>query len=1139
MFVVATGSFAQLATGTINASGLGMMIGESTRLDAANDIDNLAADNMAQTIFSDIDDLTVSTVSVNGMEVIGMTLENADLKLTAGGDTLLDDFISIGDGNAIIVSDGLLVQSVGDGDGVDGVIFADGLGLIVSGDTSLENLSNEIGNISGNLQGNAILGNSTDLNVGTVVVDAMETKGVEAESDLVLFVDGDISQTALIVVNGTTLLSVSGDVCLTGAGCDADGANENDFVGRVDAFADSHVEIADSNDLLVGVITVSNQIRLRAGDGESGAIQIEDALTTTDLGGRVLLQADQGIAQSSSSVITTDNLLLGSASNFDARQGDVTLGGNNMVQNIAANIDAELVFTNRRDLEISPLEFSSNCSDFNESLTGIDVVSLVINVTAGDMTSGSLSDASGTATIVQSNADFNVANEIILGDGDAMLEFTDQLIDNLLENNVSEQVVRISASGNRGGPAEADILATSNVSLYVDSSIIFGDVNVDGLLFVDSVEAFPTNGAAGDILQSMKTDNVDSIISASNAAFVSNASVQLTNTSFDRLAVDANQHHSMLTQPFVLNENIGTTFTGSIDANVFADLAAAQFLLNGNPATPLDGILDVEDGFLDDGFFEDNNDFVNPYRVGAIVVNNKTLDLVSFESLALNADQLANVTDSTFAVTTYGDNYFETAEFYDLNLNGNVAVTSVFSNITVVAGNTLSLNDGAELRRIDDGFVVGLVNTKQAGFATDHFVLVDPRSILVVPGDAAFSDLNAQVDSAIGFQAFDLFIGNPGEKSFNIIAGWFVADVSPAEAIDPAFQQSLLQLPGDMTSDFLLADLANFGQGVSAFSLRIESIVDGVQPSLTLTNITQFEQSFFAGQSFLLSQIFVTNDARINLFEDAGSTDLNFTQEVIPTRTVVQNPEVIVVSKPSFNIPETPGAAPQQIFSFVSLVQEPEARPIPTDQQPESYFEIRYTADDDGIFEESFKWTDLNDDPDAIRAALEKAILNNNEEFWPETQDADQGNWTDKIKSKNQIKPGLYYIFEVQEGQTIPEPVDAPVDRTDIENLVEPGSSSEVTQAEDIQFPFDLPANSERVDIVTEQELLTKPVAFDRTEFSAATNSAMLGSMLLLGQCLLNKEKEPSAGSTTNKYQQNNLFSRASRFRRRNQNRMG
>ena len=1122
LFISAPGTVTQTEAGTINTDKLGLMVG-SAFLRSANDVNEIAANNSDETIIYDVDDVVVSTVSIASgsiyeMEAVGISTIDANAKVIAGDDIMIDDRIDLGSGNLLLVTTGDLTQSTGDPDGIDGKIISSSLGLMVGGITDLSNPDNEIQNFSADNVGNTSLANGIDISISSVEVDSMMVEGVKLESDFDLQIAGSVDQTSAIVVAGSTIIHADGNICLTGGDCDSDGVNDNDFIGSISIVAGDIIEIADTNQLMVDQASAAIQIYLRSGDGDSGALHLAGDLTTTSADGQILLQSDSGITQSpSNSVITTQNLLLGSSNILDARNGNVELLGDNQIANIAANIEGSLDFTNRQSLMISPLNYTSICNDLEQSFAGILVDSVTFNVTANPLNpdTGDLTDASDAVLIINNSANFNVAGNIVLGDSDAILAFTGQHIDDLLSDNVAVNFVQISAAGNAANADGSDILATQNVSLFVDSTIILGDSNVNELLFIDTVESPEGEYSAGDILQTQNAESEVSLIDSSQAAFVSAASVQLTNTSFDQLAIDANVNHSLLIHPFIINASIGSTFTGSIDANIFADLAASQFMLNGN--IPIPGVFDVEDAFTTDGFFAGNNEFVNALRVGSIIVNQDAVELVAFDDLGLSALQIEDVSNTAAAITSVGDAYVESLGNSNIDISANLDVTNVFSNITIVAGQDVTLHNGAELRRLDQLDLVGLVNTIQGMFSSDHFILDDPRSVIEAPGDVAFSDLNAQLDSAVGYQLFDFFFGNSGEFSFNVIAGWFVSGVSPSQAIDAGFQPTLLQEMTDITGEFLLSDFANFGQGISAFSLRMPSLIEGMDTALSLTNTSQFDQSYFADKSFLLSQIFVTNDARINLFADGGSTDLNFTQEILPTRTVVENPEPIVVATPTFNVPETPGSAPHEAPTFVNFIQDPESQPIQTERPAQSYFRVKYTADDDGFFEEVFKWEDPNDDPDAIRAALENAVLDEN--GWPDT-DNSEGNWTERIKEENEVKPGLYFIFEVQEEQELPEPVDAPVNRTDIENLIEPDLGESAPPATDSAdsapaLPTFFDRNSERL------------------ELSEATKQAYVGSALLFAQCLI-KRKNNSSQPTRDWNAGTNMFSRASRLIRNN-----
>ena len=1130
-FVSAGGEIGQSASGNIIARQLGMMVSGQVRLDAQNDVDRLAGNNSAFTLFNDVNELEIAHVeigqgTVDFMSVAGLQNGMGSAKLVVADDLLISETIGADSGVLLLDVGGDLLQTS------DGTLSAAYLGTMVDGTTNLL-AQNMIEVLAADNLGATNFINTIDLSIGSVALDGMQIANLSVANDLTFDVFGDLVQTQAIVVVGDTVMRVDGKICLNGAVNGDAEINENDFIGTVSAFAGTALEIEDATALTVVDATAEQQIRFRSGDGGSGELVLLGRLETLAGDGRILLQSDSGVIQApDQGSISTHDLMLGSSSIADARQGDFMLNGINTVENIAVHLVDQLQYSNFGDLNIAPLTYDSRCDDYVETFNGLYLGSVLFNVSADGSESGSLTDAADAQTIIMTAAHFQVTGMIELGDGFATLDFADHDISNLLGQNVAPSSLTIGVAAS---PAHS-------ASLFIDSSVILGDVFVSDRLFIDTIEGESLTSAAGDILQTMNSDLAPSSIFANDAIFVSRASVQLTNTYFDRLAIESSRFVSSAIDPFSQNTAIDSTFTGSIDADVFANDLTQTFLLAGDSNRPVNGVFNVGQRFIESGFELGNNEFVNSARIGAIIVNNSELNLVSFDSLDLSIDQLQDVVDPAVAARSLGDVYVETQNGHHLNVISDVSVTSGVSNITAIAGNSLTLSEGAEFSRSDAEGLIGRVNRLQSGFSHDAFIFDDPRSVIDAPGDAAFSDVNSQLDSAIGFQDFRFYFGNPGEKSFNLIIGWFVDFVTPSQAIDPAFQQTLVQQVTQTTAEFLLVDFANFGQPVSAYTIGLESQLLGAQQPLALTNGSQFDQLFFGDRSYLLSQAFLTNDARINLFEDGGTTDLNFTEEVLPTRTVVENPEPIVVATPTFEIPESVGALPQAAYAFVNLIQDPENPPIVTEQQPESFFLIRYTADDDGVFEESFKWSDANDDPDAIRAAIEDAQLFEGEDnYWPETSGEGEGGWFEKIKQENKVRPGLYFIFEVQEGQLIPEPVDAPVDRTDIENLLIPDEES--TSDNDVSGWMDSgESNSNQLPRVTEilPEESSVPtetnslVEKSNFRFSAKTRHALLGSSLLLAQSILiRNQSEREAGGQTDLCFGKNVFSRASRWARR------
>lgn len=972
-----------------------------------------------------------------------------------------------------------------------------------------------------------------ELNLGQNDHDFDTIQGT-AINDIVVNDVNALSITSLQSQNGLIFVMAEGDLSL---GNSANGVVISDPLQTMDP--NDSITLISSN----GSVTVAGPVENIAGASialSAGTEITLDSNVVSEGGNIALSTAGGNLNQTDNSIIVSERLDVVFA-------GNANLNSLNQVDELAATVGGDFSFTNVGDLDIvvSALSFPDGITvggDLDLTVDGNLNQATVLNVAGTSRLNvlGDFLDAPDANSFFGSTTALNVSGEIVLGDGDAVLLFNQQNIEQLLDDAVSANFLSISAAGNGGNLDGSDVVATTNAALFVDSSIIFGDVNIAGELFVDTIE---TNSIVGDILQTMSSLQTDSLIQAGSAAFIASGSVQLTNTQFATVSVQTTNNFAAQIQPFQTNRLIGSTFTGSLDANVLSGSIGSDTFLAGG-VLPVSGVSELEQEFNEDGFFAGNNDFVNSTRVGSIIVNQTDLQLVSFESQNLNAVQLEDVVNSSSSISSLGDVYVETNFGFDLITAANVELESAASNATLVAGDELTLEDGVEIRRSEAGELAGLVNSlfrNESG--SDLFELNNPRSAFEAPGNAVFSDLNSQLDTSIGFQTFDLFFGNSGEQSFNLLIGWFQNNVSPSDAIADSFQLSLENNLADVTSDFQFSDFGNFGQGVSAFLLDLPSVVASEQAPLELTNVTQFEQSFFAQESFLLSQVFVTNDARINLFANAGSTDLNFSQELLPTRTVVENPAIIEVPLPTFDIPEAVSPPTGTGFVLASLIQERSDQPLLSDETPQSYFQIKYTADDDGVYEEEFKWQDQNDDPDAIRSIIEEASLTDDADFWPDTTDGTTGNWTELIKDGN-VKPGLYFIFEVQEGELVPEPVDAPVDRTDLENLIEPQSPDTATVPTNEAMPMQTSSIDDTIATDTKlsfEAVEPKPILPEEAQelshisqdrFGSSTQQAMLGSSLLLCQAF-RQGKRFDLSQNIQSVCPGNLFSTAARIARK------
>ncbi|MAR08342.1 MAG: hypothetical protein CL681_00025, partial [Blastopirellula sp.] len=166
LLVVTSGALSQQVSGTITSAGVGLMVDGTTTLQAANDVDTLAAMNGGETLFNDVDGVTVGSVTVDGMSISGVTTSDDDVKLTAGGNVDLSTAVVLGTGDLLVATSGALSQQL------SGTITSAGLGLMVDGTTTLQ-ATNDVDTLAA-ANGDEILFNDVDgLAVGSVSVGGM------------------------------------------------------------------------------------------------------------------------------------------------------------------------------------------------------------------------------------------------------------------------------------------------------------------------------------------------------------------------------------------------------------------------------------------------------------------------------------------------------------------------------------------------------------------------------------------------------------------------------------------------------------------------------------------------------------------------------------------------------------------------------------------------------------------------------------------------------------------------------------------------------------------------------------------------------------------------------------------------------
>ena len=218
LFLDVTGNVAQAAAGNITADGLGLMVDGTTTLNnVANNVITLAADNGGQTLYTDADTLIVGAVTVDGMTVTGITTSNDDVKLTVlTGNLDINQAISLGAGpltaatyaNLFLDVTGNVAQAAA------GNITADGLGLMVDGTTTLNNVANNVITLAADNGGQTLYTDADTLIVGAVTVDGMTVTGITTSNDDVkltsggnLVIDDDIA-----LGTGNLFLDVTGNV---------------------------------------------------------------------------------------------------------------------------------------------------------------------------------------------------------------------------------------------------------------------------------------------------------------------------------------------------------------------------------------------------------------------------------------------------------------------------------------------------------------------------------------------------------------------------------------------------------------------------------------------------------------------------------------------------------------------------------------------------------------------------------------------------------------------------------------------------------------------------------------------------------------------------------------------------------------
>ena len=362
-------------------------------------------------------------------------------------------------GQILLQSDRGVTQAVGTVISTNELLLGGNLADEGSGDFVL-NQANLVNFLAADLENNLEFVDTTSLVIADLTYDSVcDTTevicGLNVGGNLILNIGGSLTQTAAAIVQGSSSLIATQEICLTGGDCTGDGLNDNDFVGQVTATAMT-VEIVDANALTVGNITAVDDIFLRSGDNGAGTLTLDGNLTTTSPAGQILLQSDSGVTQAAGTVITTNELLLG-GDLVDEGSGNFVLDQANVVNFLAADLENNLEFVDSTSLVISDLTYDSDC-DTTEVICGLNVGgNLVLSVT------GSL--AQTAAVIVGGTSNLAATTIICFTGGDCSG-------DGLNDNNFAGQV---TATAMTVEIVDANALTVGNITAVDDIFLRSGD----------------------------------------------------------------------------------------------------------------------------------------------------------------------------------------------------------------------------------------------------------------------------------------------------------------------------------------------------------------------------------------------------------------------------------------------------------------------------------------------------------------------------------------------------------------------------------------------------------------------------------------------------------------------------------------
>ena len=472
MFLDVNGDLSQLAVGTIEAAGLGLMVDGTIVLNEANDVDVLAIDSQGAAQFNDVNDIMVGSVSIEAvsanraMFAMNGTVDAASMSIA--GISTPSSLSLVADGNIFqdqpVVVGGDAVLDAGTGDVV----------LTEANDFNrLEIVSSSIAEIF-------------DVNDLTVT-DATVADTIRFEAGELLRA-GDIA-TAL----GVDLQSggglVTGDVSVVSGDINID---SGDFLEAGNLSADNVTVVAEG-DANIGEITASGDVTVES-NWEVRLTSVDGTTATIDVGTNLSVGA---INTTSDTTITA-----GDSIEVDS----IVAGGSALLQAVGRvstqTVDAALV-----EINAGTSQLAGQVTAGTATLTAAENLTVGTVTTVNDATlvagTGNL-----TADVVESNAgaiDLSSLRSVNVGEvdgsGDVTVNSGLQVNSDLIVSSAGSVTVDAGANlSARVVDAAVDVTLNAPASnAFSDSVIAGGSVNLNSgfFLFTRNIEAPEVFATAG------------------------------------------------------------------------------------------------------------------------------------------------------------------------------------------------------------------------------------------------------------------------------------------------------------------------------------------------------------------------------------------------------------------------------------------------------------------------------------------------------------------------------------------------------------------------------------------------------------------------------------------------------------------